>query len=137
MFTTEICLDWSLLHYEDCGWYLDCAKDVCPLSEKAIHHINDTKQIDPRDTAILQAQIVQLKLREPNQKRQNIVRENLFMKIKYKVNQKFHNMMNCLFFPMIWIRIHSEAKVQNLCAMCWNFITLAPIMLFIVRQRMF
>jgi hypothetical protein len=36
MFTTEICLDWSLLDYEDCGWYLDCPKDRCPSSEKAI-----------------------------------------------------------------------------------------------------
>lgn len=68
MFTTEICLDWSLPHYEDCGWYLDCPKDACPASEKTIRQINDEKKIDPRDTAILQAQIVQLKLREPEPK---------------------------------------------------------------------
>ena len=37
---------------------------------------------------------------------------------------------------MIWIRIHSEAKAQNLGAMYWNFITLAPMILFIVRQQM-
>ena len=69
MFTTEICLDWSLPHYEDCGWYLDCPKDACPASEKTIRQINDEKKIDPRDTAILQAQIVQLKLREPEPKK--------------------------------------------------------------------
>jgi hypothetical protein len=68
MFTTEICLDWSLPHYEDCGWYLDCPKDACPSSEKTIRQINDAKIVDPRDTAILQAQIVQLKLREPEPK---------------------------------------------------------------------
>ena len=68
MFTTEICLDWSLPQYEDCGWYLDCSKDVCPPSEKTIRQINDTKKINPHDTAILQAQIVQFKLREPKPK---------------------------------------------------------------------
>ena len=36
-------------------------------------------------------------LENQNQKRQNVVKENLFMKTKYKVNQKFHNMKNCLF----------------------------------------
>ena len=63
MFTTKICLDWSLQHYENCGWYFDCPKDACPLSE-----INDAKNVDLRDTAILQAQIVQFKLREPEPK---------------------------------------------------------------------
>ena len=65
MFIIEICLDWSLPHYEDCGWYFDCPKDACSSSEKTIRQINVEKKIDPRDTAILQAQIVQLKLREP------------------------------------------------------------------------
>ena len=36
MYTTQICLDWSLPNHEGCGWYLDCPKDVCPSSEKAI-----------------------------------------------------------------------------------------------------
>ena len=81
MFTTDICLDWSFSHYEDRGWYLDCPKDACPPSEKAIRQINDTKQIDPRDTAILQTQIVQLKLREPEPKerkrrKKKLVHEN-------------------------------------------------------------
>src|ERR1700737_1933979 len=78
-----------------------------------------------------------LNLESQNQKRQNVVRENMFLKPKYKVNRKFHNMKNCLFFPLIWIRIHLEAKVQNPGAMYWNFITRAPMTLFIVRQRMF
>ena len=63
--STEICLDWLLSHYEDCVWYLDFPKDACPSSEKALHLINDAKKVDPHDTAIFQAQIVQLKLREP------------------------------------------------------------------------
>ena len=65
MVITEICLDWSLPYYEDCGWYMDCHKDAGPSSEKTIRQINDEKKVDPRDSAILQAQIVQLKLREP------------------------------------------------------------------------
>ena len=68
MYTTKICLDWSLPHYEDCGWYFDCPKDACPSNEKAIRQINDAKIVDPRDTVILQAQIVQLKLKEPEPK---------------------------------------------------------------------
>ena len=64
MYTTEICLNWSLPHYEDCGWYLNFFEDTCSLNEKANRQINDTKKIDPHDIAILQAQIVQLKLRE-------------------------------------------------------------------------
>jgi hypothetical protein len=68
MFTTEICLDWSPPHYEDCGWYLDCPHDACPSNEKAIRQMNDAKEIDPRDAAILQTYIVQLKLREPEPK---------------------------------------------------------------------
>ena len=44
MYTTKICLDWSLLHYEDCGWYLDCPKDAYPSTKKAIRQINDTKK---------------------------------------------------------------------------------------------
>jgi hypothetical protein len=68
MFTTEICLDWSLPYYKDCGWNLDCPKDACLSSENAIRQINDTKNVDPRDIAILQAQIIQLKLREPEPK---------------------------------------------------------------------
>ena len=55
-------------HYEDCGWYLGCPNDACPSNEKAIRQINDAKIINPRDTAILQAQIVQLKLRKPEPK---------------------------------------------------------------------
>ena len=43
MFTAEICLDWSLPHYENCGWYLDCPKDGCPSSEKTTCWINNTK----------------------------------------------------------------------------------------------
>ena len=44
MYTTEIDLDWSLPRYEGCGWYLNCPKDACPLNEKAICQINDTKK---------------------------------------------------------------------------------------------
>ena len=58
----------------------------------------------------------------------------MFMKLKYKNNKKFHNIKNCLFFPMIEIKIHSEAKVQNMGAIYWNFIILVLMMLFIVRQ---
>ena len=81
MYTTEICLDWSLPYYEDCGWYLDFPKDAYPSSEKAIRQINDPKIVDPRDTIILQMQIVHLKLREPDpkdtkQRKRNIVHEN-------------------------------------------------------------
>ena len=68
MYTTEICLDWSPPHYEDCGWYLDCPDDACPSTEKAIRQVNDAKKTDPRDAAILQTQILQLKLREPEPK---------------------------------------------------------------------
>ena len=64
MYTTEICLRWSLLYYKDCNSSFDCPKDACPSSEKTIRQINDAKKINPRDTAILQAQIEQLKLRE-------------------------------------------------------------------------
>ena len=64
MYNIEICLDWSSHYF----WYLDCPKDACPSSENAIHQINDAKIVDPRDTAISQAQIVQLKLREPKPK---------------------------------------------------------------------
>jgi len=60
--TIEICLDWSPPYYEGCGWYLDCSKDVCPSNEKALCHMNDTNKTDPLDVAILQTQIVQLKL---------------------------------------------------------------------------
>ena len=59
----------------DCCWYLDFPKDACPSSEKAIRHINDAKIVDPRDTIILQAQIVQLNLENRNQKRQNVVKK--------------------------------------------------------------
>ena len=81
MYNTEICLDWSLPHYEDCGWYLNCSQDACPSSEKTIRQINDAKIVDPRDTAILQAQIVQLKFREPEPKetkrrKRKLVHEN-------------------------------------------------------------
>ena len=61
----------------------------------------------------------------------------MFMKTKYKVNEKFHNMKSCLFFPMIWIRIHSEVTIQNLSAMYCNIITLAPMTLFIMCQECF
>ena len=63
MYTIEICLDWSLPHYEDCGCYLDCLEDACPSNKKAIRQLNDTIKKNPRDTVILQAQIIQLKLR--------------------------------------------------------------------------
>ena len=81
MYITEICLDWSLPYYEDCGWYLDCPNEACPSSEKTIRQINDAKIVDPRDTAILQTQIVQLKLREPEPKetkrrKRKLVHEN-------------------------------------------------------------
>ena len=56
------------------------------------------------------------------------------MKTKYKVNQKFHNLKNCLFFSTSWIKIQLEAKVQNVGAMYWNFIILALMTLFIIRQ---
>ena len=62
MYTTDICLDWSLPHYEDCGWYLDCPKEACSSIEKAIRQINDAKIVDMRYPTILQAQIVQLKI---------------------------------------------------------------------------
>ena len=69
MYTTEICLDWYIPHFETLGWFLDYPKDACPSSENAIYQIDDAKIVDPRDTAILQAQIVQLKLREPEPKK--------------------------------------------------------------------
>lgn len=47
--------------------YLDCFEHACPSNKKAIHQINDTKKINLRDTAILQVEIVQLKLREPRE----------------------------------------------------------------------
>ena len=80
MYTTEISLDWSLPDYEDCGWYLDCPKDVCLSNEKVICQINDTKKINSRDTAILQTQIVQLKLREPKSRETKRRKKNIFMK---------------------------------------------------------
>ena len=111
MFTIEICLDWSLPHYEDCGWYLDCPKDACPSSEKTIRHkMMKKKQI----LVILQFckyKMCSSNLESLNQKRQKVVKKTLVHENKYNVTRKFHNMKNCLFFPMIWIRIHSEAKV--------------------------
>jgi hypothetical protein len=68
MLTTDIYLNWSFPHYEDCGWYLDCPNDACPSNEKAIRQINDAKNVDARDTVNLQAQIVQLKFRQPEPK---------------------------------------------------------------------
>lgn len=62
MYTTNIWLDRFSPYYDDCGWYLDCLEDACLSNEKAIRLINDTKKINPHDTALLQAQIVQLKL---------------------------------------------------------------------------
>jgi len=44
IFTIEICWNWSLPHYEDCGWYLECPKDECLSTEKAIRLINDIKK---------------------------------------------------------------------------------------------
>ena len=68
----------------------------------------------------------------------------MFMKTKYKVHQKFHNIKNCLFFSVILIRIQSEVQLLGVCdliqkldAMYWNFIILAPMMVFIMRQRIF
>jgi hypothetical protein len=76
MFTTEICLDWSLPHYEDYDWYIDCPKDACPSSDKVIRQINDAKNVDPREIVILQAQIVQLKPKETQCRKRKHVFEN-------------------------------------------------------------
>ena len=73
MYTTNISLDWYLPHFETFGQYLDYPKDACPSSEKTICQINDAKIVDPRDTTILQAQIVQLKLKEPEPKKNTVL----------------------------------------------------------------
>ena len=60
------------------------------------------------------------------------------MKTKDKHNKKkYHNPKNQLLFPIIWIWIHLEAKIQSLDETYWNFITQAPMTIFIVHQWMF
>ena len=121
--TTKICLDWSLPHYEDCGWYLNCSQDACTSSEKTIRQINDAKIVDPRDTAILQAQIVQLKLREPEPKETKHRKSKI---CSWKQNTKPTRNLTTwrIAYSFQWFRWEytRRHKIKNLGAMYWNFI---------------
>ena len=92
------------------------------------------KKKNPCDTAILQAQIVQLKLREPKPK------ETKHRKWKFVHENKIQGQLEISQHEELLVLSNDlnkntlGVKVQNLGAMYWNFITRAPTTLFIVKN---
>jgi hypothetical protein len=125
--------------------------------------INDAKNVDPRDIAILQARIIQLQLREPEPKETKLRKRKHVPENKIQGGSKISQHEELLVFSNnldknavggensksgrdvhYWnfitqapMTMYWNFITQAPMTMYWNFITRAPMTLFILRQRMF